>query len=249
MSVPAGTCRSKEMSSDEAMPDALARDRQLLTCYLSTIIEIANSIATACPPVGDSYRDRLARLPMRLGFDVTPRVLEETHEALKAYLAQYGEEAGDYSRFLRASFDQVTVLVQRATEAIVARYDFQANFFDHVAEQIHAAAEVDDKAALRELLAQQTVGLRSYARNTKAQSAALIAALEEEVRQLKAAIAETEEVSTVDPVTGAFNRKGFIRQLGWFARNSDWAILMFEWPDFDAIPERFGRAGAEQVML
>src|SRR5260370_23235658 len=67
-------------------------------CYLSTMVAVADSMAEVCPDIGLAYQKRLQRVPMRLGFQLTPKTLEESRSTLEAEIKQYSEIAAAYVR-------------------------------------------------------------------------------------------------------------------------------------------------------
>src|ERR1700684_3822862 len=72
-------------------------DQTALACYLSTVVAIGNCMAEVCPSVGSMYRDRLLKLPRRLGFDATPQTLEQSCEAVKTDLLEYSRTASAWT--------------------------------------------------------------------------------------------------------------------------------------------------------
>ena len=93
------------MSSPTEVPTQQNADQTALACYLSTVVAIGNCMAEVCPSVGTMYRDRLLKLPRRLGFDATPKALEQSRHGALAHLTKYATFARQNSAWL--SSDQV----------------------------------------------------------------------------------------------------------------------------------------------
>jgi len=74
-----------------------------------------------------------------------------------------------------------------------------------------------------------------------------------EVSRLKARLAEVEELADRDPLTPAFNRRAFMRELGrirTFAQRygSPASLVYFDLDDFRNVNERFGHAAGDAAL-
>src|SRR5712692_7616754 len=67
-----------------------------VTCYLSTLLAVANCLKEACPEVGEPYRHRLSRLRSRLAFDANPEAIEEGRAAVESELKEYAARVAAY---------------------------------------------------------------------------------------------------------------------------------------------------------
>jgi hypothetical protein len=79
------------MGAPETSPNSVARQQAkvprvelpaALECYLSSILEIAETIEAISPEVGPAYRELLMALQSRLSADTTAEALEESRVAL-----------------------------------------------------------------------------------------------------------------------------------------------------------------------
>jgi GGDEF domain-containing protein len=196
-------------------PDSLnpEADRTALACYLSTVVAIGNCIEEVCPSVGAMYRDRLHRLPRRLGFDATPQALQQSREAVETDLIEYSRTA---SAWIAAGSNHAAMMLEhlRATEeTLVAAADLQRAFLEDLAEHIATSAEVDEEAQLRIAFKRYAAGLRAYSRRALTEKLATIDDLRRRREEIDAWLAEATTSDFTDPETGLLNRPAAERRI------------------------------------
>lgn len=166
-----------------------------------------------CPPVGAMYRDRLLKLPRRIGFDATPQALEQSREAVETDLLEYSRTA---SAWIAAGSNHAAMLLDhlRATEeTLAASADLQRAFLEDLANHIATAAEVDSEADLRVGFKRYAAGLRAYSRRALAEKLATVADLRRRREEIDAWLAEATTSNFTDTETGLLNRVAAERRI------------------------------------
>src|SRR5580658_1740722 len=144
-------------------------EQRALACYLSVVVAIAKCIGEVCPSVGAMYRDRLLKLPRRLGFDATPQALEQSRDAVETDLLEYSRTA---SAWTRAGSNHAAMLLdhlRETEETLIASADLQTAFLDDLAEHMTTTAEVDEGAQLRTSFKRYAAGLSAYGRRARSE--------------------------------------------------------------------------------
>jgi hypothetical protein len=162
-------------------------------------------MAEICPPVGTTYRDRLLKLPRRLGFDATPRVLQQSREAVESDLLEFSRTATAWSK---AGTNHAALLLdhlRETEETLIATADLQSAFLDDLAEHITTTAELDDESQIRLSFKRYAAGLSSYARRTRADKLAAIGDLRKRREEIEAWLASAVTSTLVDEI-GFLNR-------------------------------------------
>src|SRR5580658_5327798 len=121
-------------SSDSPNPGTESIEQTALACYLSTVVAIGNCMAEVCPSVGAMYRDRLLKLPRRLGFDATPETLEQSRDAVATDLLEFSRTA---SAWTSAGSNHAAALLghlRETEETLIASADLQSAFLDDLAD-------------------------------------------------------------------------------------------------------------------
>jgi len=193
------------MSSTSNSPSPAA-EQTALACYLRTVVAIGNCMAEVCPSVGAMYRDRLLKLPRRLGFDATPQALEQSRDAVETDLLEYSRTA---SAWTSAGSNHAAMLLdhlRETEETLIASADLQTAFIDDLAEHIATAAEVDEEAQLRISVKRYASGLSAYARRARTEKLASIEDLRQRRKEIEAWLAEATASTFIDLETGLLNR-------------------------------------------
>src|SRR5580700_10631550 len=151
-----------------------------MNCYMTTVLAIADCFAQICPDIGIPYQERLQRVPRRLGFNPTAKALEESRLALLSDLRDFAGVIGEYLKEVPVKADEIVALAIQASELLNARTESHNALLRGLSEQMEAAAEVDDPGQIRELMAQQAVGLRTSSESVKREISALLGRLRAE---------------------------------------------------------------------
>jgi GGDEF domain-containing protein len=181
-------------------------EQTALACYLSTVVAIGNCMAEVCPSVGTMYRDRLLKLPRRLGFDATPQALQQSRAAVETDLLEYSRTA---SAWTSAGSNHAALLLdhlRETEEMLIASADLQSAFLDDLAEHIATSAEVDEEAQMRRSFKRYAAGLSTYARRGRTEKLAAIEDLRRRRQEIEAWLAEATTSAFIDHDTGLLNR-------------------------------------------
>ncbi|MGA3189297.1 MAG: diguanylate cyclase [Bryobacteraceae bacterium] len=227
----------------------LNAEQTAIACYLGAVVAIGNCVAEVCPAVGTMYRDRLLKLPRRLGFDATPNALQQSREAVETDLVEYAATAGAWVRTGSNRAAQLRDHLHAIEEMLGATADLQRAFLDDLAEHIETAAEVDDEAQLRRSFHRYAAGLRAYSRRTNTEKLATIDDMRRRREEIESWLAEATVSDFVDPETGILNRVAAERRLKTQIRKSKpFCAIVVEWTWEGFIPESVKKAGSAQIM-
>jgi len=204
-----------------------------LNCYLTTVIAVAECLAGVCPEIGIPYQERLMRVPRRLGFHATARSLEESRLALVSDLKEFGDITGRHFADMPRKAGEIVSLIARLSNIVGERNERHNAALGRLAEQMQFAAELDDAVRLRQMAAQQSIGLRASSETLEREIADLLGEITREARDLETRIRQPEAFSAMDRLTGLLNRLGMERQLNLcLERPNPFCVLVFAWiPD------------------
>src|SRR5712671_1547862 len=132
-------------------------------CYLSTLLAVAESMAEVCPDIGLAYQKRLQRIPMRLGFHLTAKTLEESRSTLEAEIKQFSEITAQYIQCAPPALERVIASGSTVVEDITQSASSLVNGLQSLADRIDVAVDLDDVAEIRRLLKHQSGGLKTCA--------------------------------------------------------------------------------------
>lgn len=200
-----------------------------VNCYLSTVVTVAECLVTICPELGTSYRERLMRVPRRLGFDATPEALDESRTALRTDLHEFADIAGEYLHEIPSKALEIAALVLQTSEVLSARADTFNQMIETLVEQMETAAELDDPQQFRRMIGQQAGGLRASSVHTRDEVSALLRNVSQQAREFQRKLQNPESLMTTDEATGLLNRRGMLRQLrNYCESDQQFCVLLFK---------------------
>jgi GGDEF domain-containing protein len=223
-------------------------EQTALACYLSTIVAIGNSMAEVCPAVGGAYRERLLKLPRRLGFDATPQALRKSQEAVAADLLEYSNEA---SASISTGLNHARMLLEHLEETeatLTASSDLQRAFLQDLADHIETSAEIDDEAQLRLNSKRCAAGLKAYSRKAWTDKLAMLDDLRRRREEINAWLSEASMSRFIDPETGLLNRAASeTRILKEIQKAKPFCVILVAWKS-ESISSRLREAGSQQIV-
>ncbi len=224
-------------------------EQTALACYLGTVVAIGNCLAEVCPPVGAMYRDRLLKLPRRLGFDATPQALKQSREAVETDLAEYAATASTWINAGAKHAEQLLNHLRTTEETLAATSDLQRAFLDDMAEHIDASAEVDDEAQLRASFRRYAAGLRAYSRKARSEKLATVDDLRRRREEIEAWLAEATVSDFTDPETGLLNRAAAERRIHTEIRKKrPFCAIVVSWTGKGAVHGKWKQAGCARIV-
>jgi diguanylate cyclase (GGDEF)-like protein len=230
-------------------PSSETQQQAALTCYLSALLAIAKSMAQVCPQAGLVFSHRLERLPRRLGFDATPKALEESRQALEMDLAEYGQNAGAWIQAGTDIAREILAKISVIAENLGPEQEFHAAMIEGLAEQMEASAEVDDDRQIRPALKRYASGLRTYVARREKDSITILNDLQKRAAELADWVSTAGSGERIDDLTGLLNRREAERQIQYLmAQNAVFSVPVFQWNEANSIPSPMGRAGADQIL-
>jgi GGDEF domain-containing protein len=236
---------------DSPVPETtqLNAEQTAITCYLGAVVAIGNCMAEVCPAVGTMYRDRLLKLPRRLGFDATTHALRQSREAVETDLVEFAATAGAWIRTGSDHAAQLRDHLQATEEMLSVAADLQRAFLVDLAEHIETSAEVDEEAQLRRSFHRYAAGLRAYSQKTNTEKLTTIEHLRHRREEIESWLAEATVSDFVDPETGILNRVAAERRLKTeIGKQKPFCAIVVEWTWEGSMPERVRETGSAQVM-
>jgi GGDEF domain-containing protein len=224
-------------------------EERALACYLSVVVAIGKCIGEVCPSVGAAYRDRLLKLPRRLGFDATPQTLDQSRDAVETDLAEFTRTASAWFKAGSSHAQQLLPHITTVAETIGAAAELHIEFLQDLAEHMTASAELDDEAQIRSALKNYAAGLSAYARRSRAEKVSSLADLDHRRAELEKWLAEETTSRLVDTATGLPNRKAAEYRIETqIDKQKPFCAVLVAWTGTGSILQRLGPEGADQLI-
>jgi GGDEF domain-containing protein len=230
-------------------PSSESNQQTALACYLSVVVAIGKCIGEVCPSIGAAYRDRLLKLPRRLGFNATPQALDQSREAVETDLAEFTRTASAWNKAGSSHAQHLLPHLTAVAENLGSASELHIEFLQDMADHMAASAELDGEAQIRSALKHYAAGLSSYARKSRAEKLSSLADLEHRREKLEQWLAEETTSRLVDAPTGLPNRRAAEYRIETqIEKQKPFCAVLIAWTGTGSILQRLGPSGADQMI-
>jgi diguanylate cyclase (GGDEF)-like protein len=216
-----------------------------LECYLSSILEIAETVEAIAPELAAACREPLMLLRSRLSAHPTPAALEESRAELHEILQNFCDKARLQNETLARDLNQTLTMVTRTEDSSAGRNIHYVERLVDFVDRLESAVRSGD---LPRLVA-QTSELREFAQSIELDSRDDFARLRKKMIEIQRRLHEVELLATLDPLTSVANRRDLDRELA--ARmegGQEFCVLLFDLNGFKEINDSFGHLYGDQVL-
>ncbi|MBS1833069.1 MAG: GGDEF domain-containing protein [Acidobacteria bacterium] len=232
-------------------PEPTPTDTELAlsNAYLEALRVTGRCAAEVCPPLGAGVQETLLRLRRRLAFSPQRQALDEAQTVLESTVRDFGRRAKENSDRRRQQTAKLYDLAQRTAELYAARDRSYLELLAEVTRKLQSVATVDNPAEIREHTAKIAMALTQLTETYREDSALSHAELRDELAAFEATRRETEEITTLDPITGAFTRREMEHRIR-VALQTDrqFCILKLGVHEFSGFREEHGQPGMNLLM-
>jgi len=216
-----------------------------LDCYLASILDIAETVASLCGEIGASCHDQLVRLRSRVAYHANLQTLEESRDALHSELIDFSEKARQYNNVLAEDVAKALALLSQNESAVAVRNEKYIERLARFVEQMEQVAQSGDRA----LAAGQAVELRGFVESMEQEGRDANAHLQAKLAEFQDKLREVEFLASIDPLTGISNRREFNRQLeARVAANREFCVLLFDLNTFQRVNYDHGHLCGDEIL-
>lgn len=232
-------------------PEKTPTDTELAlsNAYLEALRVTGRCAAEVCPPLGAGVQETLLRLRRRLAFSPQRQALDEAQGVLEATVRDFGRRAKENSDRRRQQTDKLFDLAQRTAQLYAARDRSYLELLAEVTRKLQSVSTIDSPEEIRDHTAKIAVALTKLTDTYREDSAQSHAELRDELAAFEATRRETEEITTVDPVTGAFTRREMEHRIRVALQTErQFCILKLGVHEFSGFREEHGQPGINLLM-
>ena len=216
-----------------------------LDCYLSSINDIAKTIAAIYPELGAPYREQLMRLQARLVFEANVKTLAESRDSLHQILRSFTDQATHYTRTLTDELAGTLDMVARNEDSqSVRNVGYVTHLVDFI-DQMEQAVKIRDFSSL----AGQAAELRGFAESIELDSRDALTSLRAQIREFQQQLREAKLLASRDALTGLSNRRELDRQLAArIESKTDFCILLFDLNGLGQVNNQYGHLCGDSIL-
>ncbi len=213
---------------------------------LQAVIEFGEK---ACPEVGERLTEHLARLSGQLDDSVTLAQLKESEHAVRQGLQHWGDVASAYFERKAQEVKDIMKLVANSARAISEQDERYAGRFTRISTSLQAAAELDDLTEIRKALLSNTAELRTCVQKMSEDSQDSLEKLRADLADYRVRLEETEQLASMDQLTGLANRRRVEQRLGLLVREATpFCVIIFDLNNFKTINDTYGHLAGDRLL-
>lgn len=216
-----------------------------LECYLSSLLEIAETIEAIAPEIAPSFREPVLSLRSSLAADPSPEALEQSRLALQEIMYSFRDKARLQNESLARDLNQTLSMVTRTEDSSAGRnIQYVERMVDFV-DRLESAVRSGDLPRL----ASQTADLREFAQSIELDSRDDFAQLRKKMIEIQHRLHEVELLASLDPLTSVANRRDLDRELAARIKaGHEFCVLLFDLNGFKEINDQFGHLFGDEVL-
>ncbi len=216
-----------------------------LDCYLSSIQDIAETIAAIYPDLGATSHEQLTRLRARLAYEANAKTLEESRDTLRQVLREFTVRASHYNQALNEELNRTLAMVSQGEDGRSSRnVRYVDNLVDFL-DQLEKALQAGDVSKV----AGQAAALRRFAESIEIDTRDAYLALLQQMREFQRRLREAELLAARDTLTGIANRREFNRQLA--ARTEaqrEFCVLLYDLDSLKSHNDQYGHLCGDEIL-
>jgi len=237
------------MIPPESLPasegDRSAAFETALDCYLSSILDIAETVAAIYPEIGSACYEQLTRMRARLAFEANIKTLKESRDTLHQVLESFAVRATHYTQALTDELNRTLAMVDQSEDKRSAR---NVSYVGHLVDFVDQMEKAVRSGDLSKLVA-QAGELRGFAESIELDTRDAFAQLRDQVREFQQRLREAELMASRDALTGIPNRREFDRQLASRIQgNREFCVLLFDLDHLKVINDQFGHLCGDEIL-
>ncbi|HYL38285.1 MAG TPA: GGDEF domain-containing protein [Bryobacteraceae bacterium] len=222
-----------------------ATSRVAVDCYLSAILDIAETVAAIYPEIGATCHEQLTRMRARLAFEANRKTLQESRDTLHQILDAFAVQASHYNQTLNDELSRTLALVAQNEDARSGRGVRYVERLVDCVEQMEKAVYAGDLNQL----ASQVSQLRRFAESIEIDTRDAFYRLRDQMREYQHRLREAELLASRDVLTGIANRREFERQLAArLQAQREFCVLLFDMDNLKSINDRLGHLCGDEVL-
>lgn len=195
------------------------------------------------------FEERLKSIRSELTPDPAAATITQTGEAVARELDEFAEQRTYVRDKKDWALKQVTGIVARIIAATAENGSVQVKELAELANRIDSVSRLESLSEVREQLVMRIEEIHSVADRVQLQAKAHAQAIEGELGRVKNRLAELEQISETDPVTGLGNRRmGENSIRAEIASKSPLSIILLDLDGFKAINDTYGHRQGDQVL-
>jgi diguanylate cyclase (GGDEF)-like protein len=218
--------------------------------YRSLITAFADCSSRAVPELGEGLHHKLNELAEAIsGHPVTAEQLEEVHQKIEGELTQWSEQAHECHETNERELKQVVDVMAEAVVSVTQNDERHAREFVELADRLRALTSLNDIAQIRRSIIEGATSLTECVERQAKASQESLKRLSAQVEDYRSRLDKSEQLSSVDPLTGLANRRRFEELLEAKVKSGKrFCLILMDLDDFKEINDQLGHLAGDELL-
>ena len=220
-----------------------------LQAFHTLLLAAANAGHRAVPDLGPGLRKQLTALAAALSPKSTPEAVEGTSQRARHELSQWAEQAFLQHEATERDLRQIVEVMAGGIASVARRDERAAREFGDLTRKFRAIATLSDLAMMRRSILEQANALTTCVARIAEENNQTLDRLRAEVDDYRARLSKSEQLSSLDPLTGLKNRRCFEAELAAnISSAKHFSLILIDLDGFKDINDRFGHLAGDEVL-
>jgi diguanylate cyclase (GGDEF)-like protein len=227
----------------EALPEFFA------AAYLSVIEAMAVGALRCCPPTGEVLKRELSIALEALRRERSTSSFKSCQQKTLKSLRSWGEESEAYFTRKTAEVKEMLSELASMAESIGARDKRYTQRFHEMTSNLQSIAQLDDITRIKSSVLRSAGELKSCVDRMVREGNESVAHLEASLASHRVALEQAQELATLDPLTGLYNRREVEARLGQkISSQTPFCVVIIDLKNFKRTNDQHGHLAGDEVL-
>jgi diguanylate cyclase (GGDEF)-like protein len=217
--------------------------------YLTMVETVASGALRCCPPTGETLKRELSIAVEPLRREHTAGSLKSAQQKALKSLRSWGEESDSYFTQKTHEIKEMLTELARMAETIGERDKRYTLQFHDLTSNLQTIAELDDITRIKSSVLRSAGELKSCVDRMVREGVESVAHLEASLDSHRVALEQAQELATLDPLTGLYNRREMETRLAQrVSAKTPFCVVIIDLNNFKQINDRHGHTAGDEVL-
>jgi diguanylate cyclase (GGDEF)-like protein len=217
--------------------------------YLATLGAIADAALRCCPPTGEVLQHELSLASEPLKNGRAERAFKSTHQQVLKLLRSWGDQSEAYFTRKTAEVKEILTELAGTAESIGKRDQRYTMQFNEITVSLQSIAQLDDLSRIRVSLLRSASELRGCVERMAREGSESIAQLEASLACHRVQLEQAQELATLDPLTGLYNRREVEARIRRkLTESTPFCVVIVDLNNFKHINDKHGHPAGDEVL-
>jgi diguanylate cyclase (GGDEF)-like protein len=231
----------------DQQPEKLAE--LALDAYREAMHAVGEGSVRVCPSTAETLRRELSKSANLLKKESSAGTLRSANVAVVKGIRVWGEQTENYLKRKTAEIKEMLTELARSADFLCRRDQRYAAQFTEISRNLDAVIKLEDLSRIRASVLHSASELRGCVERMAREGAESIVTLQASVTSFQARLEQAEELASLDPLTGLYNRREIESRLtARVTAARPFCVVIIDLNDFRTINDSHGHLVGDELL-